>query len=825
VFERFTSAARQTVVFGQEESRRLGHGYLGTEHLLLGLVRINSGVTARLFDSLAITYDDLCDLVQSASDLVDPSDSSQVPFTPRAKRVLEASLREALQLGHNSIGAEHIFLGMLRDLDSTACKILIDNYNLDPIVVRATIINYMSDGEGATDQPASPVPARAESRSNGSPTLDQFGFNLTEAAKRHELDPVCGRAGEIERVIQVLARRSKNNPILIGEPGVGKTAIVEGLAQLIASDAVPEKLRNKQLYSIDLGAMVAGARYRGDFEERLKKVLKEITSRGDVIVFFDEIHTVIGAGSAEGSVDAANMLKPLLARGQLQTIGATTLDEYRKHFEKDAALARRFQPVTVDPPSVPDTVEILRGLRGHYEQFHQVLYTDAALQAAAELSDRYVTDRFLPDKAVDLLDEAGSRLSLRQLEADPAFVDLLGAIEEHNERSAQARRDGDLATAAVAAENAATLRAELDDLLRDEGLAHGNVVDDAIIAEVLAIWTKIPLTKVTINEAARLLNLEDELHQQVIGQDAAVKALAKAVRRSRSGLKDENRPAGSFIFLGPSGVGKTELAKSLAASVLGARDAIIRLDMSEYQEKHTVSRLVGSPPGYVGYEESGQLTEAVRRKPFSVVLFDEIEKAHPDVFNTLLQILEDGRLTDGQGREVNFKNTFIVMTSNLGTAELAKSRIGFAAKASDVSTQAARSDAAFSALKSHFRPEFLNRIDDVIVFDPLSAADILQIVDLMLKKTTERLAQKGFGLSVSDAAKAFLAEKGFDALYGARPLRRAIQRYVEDPLSEQLLGSELLTGDIVHVDVAGDELSFASTLSSGATQPSPRENA
>ena len=737
-------------------------------------------------------------------------------------------MREALQLGHNEIGAEHILLGMLRDADSTAGKILTQGYGLDLLAMRTTLLSLMANSrEDGGDLAGASVArdplgtSRGGNQGAGS-ALEQFGFNLTLAATEHQLDPVAGRFDEIERVIQILARRTKNNPVLIGEPGVGKTAIVEGLAQAIAEGSVPEPLRDKQIYTLDLAGMVAGAKYRGDFEERLKKVVKEATARGDVILFLDEIHTLVGAGAAEGSVDAANILKPMLARGQLQTIGATTLEEYRKYFEKDAALVRRFQTVQVDPPSIEDTVTILKGLRSRYEFHHKVLVTDDALEAAASLSERYITDRFLPDKAVDLIDEAGSRTRLQAAEVDPRLSALYDEIASTCEQMQTARQEDCLADLLTLTQHVDELRGEVATLLASTDIEAGNVVTAETVASVLSRWTKIPLVKVTNDEASRLLLLEDELHQRVIGQDAAVKSLARAVRRSRAGLKDEHRPAGSFIFLGPSGVGKTELAKALAETVIGDRNALVTLDMSEYMEKHTVSRLVGSPPGYVGYEEAGQLTEAVRRRPFSVVLFDEIEKAHPDVFNTLLQILEEGRLTDGQGRVVEFSNTFIVMTSNLGTAELAKSKIGFGPAATSTSSSALRSDAAFSALKAHFRPEFLNRIDDVIVFDPLTREDITQIVDIMLAGLGTRMAKHQMSLTVTDAAKGFLVDKGYDPQLGARPLRRAIQRFVEDPLAEQLLLEQFAAGTKVTADLAedGSELVFSTETSTPAATSS-----
>ena len=805
----------------------MGHSYIGTEHLLLGLVRVDDGPTAQLFASIGLTFESLATVIIEALGTGEPTDMVQSPFTPGAKKVLEMSLREALQMGHNNIGSEHIFLGMLRDPESEVGRILTQHFSADLIALRATLINLMATADETNEAVGTARPgATPTTRAGNASMLEQYAHNLTAAAAANELDPVIGRYSEIERVIQVLVRRTKNNPVLIGEPGVGKTAVVEGLAQAIAAGMVPKQLTGKQVYSLDLGQMVAGTRYRGDFEERLKRVLAEATKRGDVILFLDEMHTVIGAGAAEGSIDAANILKPLLARGQMQTVGATTLDEYRKYIEKDAALERRFQPITVDPPSVEETVEILRGLRSRYEEHHDVLITDDALGAAASLADRYVTDRFLPDKAIDLLDEAGSRLQIRGAVSDDVITGLAGQLRTIRADAGVARTEDRLADAASLAQHEVDLRAQLDLVVSDASVRHGNIVDAEVIAEVLSSWTKIPLVTVNADEASRLLLLEGEMHQRVVGQDAAVTALSRAVRRSRAGLKDEKRPAGSFIFLGPSGVGKTELAKSLAECVLGDETALISLDMSDFMEKHSVSRLVGSPPGYVGYEEAGQLTEAVRRKPFSVVLFDEIEKAHPDVFNLLLQILEEGRLTDSQGRVVEFANTFIVMTSNLGTTEIAKGKMGFATT-SATAKAAARSETAFKALKDHFRPEFLNRIDEVIVFDALTTGDITQIVDLMLTRTRTRLSALGLGLELTPAAKQLLATKGYDPELGARPLRRAIQRFVEDPMSEQILLHQMLAGDIILADVAaaGDELVFTSNFTSAPPLASASEGA
>ncbi len=644
--------------------------------------------------------------------------------------------------------------------------------------------------------------------------LDQFGRNLTQLARDKKLDPVIGRARETERVMQVLSRRTKNNPVLIGEPGVGKTAIVEGLAQAIAADNVPETLHNKQLYTLDLGALVAGSRYRGDFEERLKKVLKEIKTRGDIILFIDELHTLVGAGAAEGAIDAASILKPMLARGELQTIGATTLDEYRKHLEKDAALERRFQPIKVEEPSVAHTIEILKGLRDRYEAHHRVTITDQALVAAANLADRYISDRHLPDKAIDLIDEAGSRLRIKRMETPPDYKELenqLAQVVQQKKEAVEAQRY----------EEAGKLRDREKELLdeketkereiKDSGIDLFDEVDEESIAEVLSIWTGIPVYKLTEAETAKLLRMEEELHKRVIGQEDAIKAVSQAIRRTRAGLKDPKRPSGSFIFLGPSGVGKTELAKTLTEFLFGDEQSLIQLDMSEYMEKHTVSRLVGSPPGYVGYEEGGQLTEAVRRKPFSVVLFDEIEKAHPDVFNTLLQILEEGRLTDSQGRSVDFRNTVLIMTSNLGTQDLRKANLGFS-KADEAVSYERMKEKVNDALKVHFRPEFLNRIDDTIVFHELSKGEVTQIVDLMIKRVTKQLEGQGLGLELTPAAKTHLADKGYDPTLGARPLRRAIQRLVEDALSERLLWKEFRAGETIVVDAEPDPESTTGEL-------------
>jgi ATP-dependent Clp protease ATP-binding subunit ClpC len=782
----------------------LNHNYIGTEHILLGLIHEGEGVAAKALESLGISLDAVREQVQEIIGQGQQAPSGHIPFTPRAKKVLELSLREALQLGHNYIGTEHILLGLIREGEGVAAQVLV-KLGADLNRVRQQVIQLLSGYQGKE-----PATAGAPSEANapsGSLVLDQFGRNLTQAARESKLDPVIGREKEIERVMQVLSRRTKNNPVLIGEPGVGKTAVVEGLAQAIVRGEVPETLKDKQLYTLDLGALVAGSRYRGDFEERLKKVLKEIRTRGDIILFIDEIHTLVGAGAAEGAIDAASILKPMLARGELQTIGATTLDEYRKHVEKDPALERRFQPIQVAEPSLAHTIEILKGLRDRYEAHHRVSISDAALVSAATLADRYINDRFLPDKAIDLIDEAGARLRIRRMTAPPD-------LREFDEKIADVRREKESAIDAQDFEKAASLRDSEKKLLaqkaeREKQWKSGDMdvvaeVDEELIAEVLAVATGIPVVRLTEEESQRLLNMETELHKRVIGQEEAIKALSQAIRRTRAGLKDPKRPGGSFIFAGPTGVGKTELAKALAEFLFGDEDALIQLDMSEYSEKHTVSRLFGSPPGYVGYEEGGQLTEKVRRRPFSVVLFDEVEKAHPDIFNSLLQILEDGRLTDSQGRMVDFKNTVIIMTTNLGTRDIAKGvAVGFSAGA-DTKTGYERMKAKVQdELKQHFRPEFLNRVDDMIVFPQLTQEEIVRIVDLMIAKVDDRMKDRDMGLELTQGAKDLLASRGYDPVLGARPLRRTIQREIEDALSERILFGELRAGQIVLVGVDG----------------------
>ena len=804
MFERFTDRARRVVVLAQEEARMLNHNYIGTEHILLGLIHEGEGVAAKSLESLGVSLESVRSQVEEIIGQGQQAPSGHIPFTPRAKKVLELSLREALQLGHNYIGTEHILLGLIREGEGVAAQVLV-KLGADLNRVRQQVIQLLSGYQGKE-------PLTSGAPNEGTPStslvLDQFGRNLTQAARDGKLDPVIGREKEIERVMQVLSRRTKNNPVLIGEPGVGKTAVVEGLAQKIIKGDVPETLKDKQLYTLDLGSLVAGSRYRGDFEERLKKVLKEIRTRGDIILFIDEIHTLVGAGAAEGAIDAASILKPMLARGELQTIGATTLDEYRKYVEKDAALERRFQPIQVQEPSVAHAIEILRGLRDRYESHHKVTITDSALVSAATLADRYINDRQLPDKAIDLIDEAGARLRINRMTAPPdlrEFDDKIADVRKEKESAIDAQ---DFEKAAALRDKEKTLISEKNEREREWKAGDLDVVaevDDDLIAEVLAMSTGVPVAKLTEAESKRLLRMEEELHKRVIGQEDAIKALSKSIRRTRAGLKDPKRPGGSFIFAGPSGVGKTELSKTLAQSLFGDENALIMLDMSEYSERHTVSRLFGSPPGYVGYEEGGQLTEKVRRKPFSVMLFDEVEKAHPDIFNSLLQILEDGKLTDSQGRMVDFKNTVIIMTTNLGSRDISKGvGLGFS-MGDDLDGSYDRMKLKVNEeLKQHFRPEFLNRLDDVIVFHQLTRPEILQIVDLMITSLDERLKDKDMGLILTDQAKELLVDKGYDQALGARPMRRTIQREIEDVLSEKILFGELTAGNLVVVGVEGE---------------------
>jgi ATP-dependent Clp protease ATP-binding subunit ClpC len=811
MFERFTERARQVVVLAQEEARTLKHNYIGTEHILLGLLREEEGLAARVLESLDITVERVRAQVVRIVGSGEEVTSGQIPFTPRAKKVLELALREALSLGHNYIGTEHILLGLVRENEGVAARILLD-FDADSEKIRNEVIRMLSgpggrrQGQGQTGAGSGAGPTEGKKSSK---LLDQFGRNLTKLAAEGKLDPVVGRETEIERIMQILSRRTKNNPVLIGEPGVGKTAVVEGLAQRITNSDVPELLKNKQIYTLDLAALVAGSKYRGEFEERLKKVMKEITQRGDIILFIDELHNLVGAGAAEGAIDAASILKPALARGELQTIGATTLDEYRKYLERDSALERRFQQIRVEEPTIDQTVEILKGLRDRYEQHHKVQITDEALRAAGELADRYIADRFLPDKAIDLIDEAASRMRIKSMTSPPANRELESQIET-------TRREKETAIEAQEFEKAASLRdkerkltnkkRELEEEWEAGESGDRPAIGEEEIADIVSMWTGIPVFKLTEAETQKLMRMEDELHKRVIGQHPAIEVISKAIRRSRAGLKDPKRPTGSFIFLGPSGVGKTELARTLAEFLFGDDDAMIRIDMSEYMEKHAVSRLVGSPPGYIGYDEGGQLTEAVRRKPYSVLLLDEIEKAHPDVFNILLQILEDGRLTDAQGRTVDFRHAIVIMTSNIGAAEIARNTpLGFAVSDDETGiTYDDMKNRIMGELKKVFRPEFLNRIDDVIVFHKLQKDEIKQIVELLLLRIRETMAERELQLELTDTAKDMLVEKGWDPAMGARPLRRAIQRYIEDPLADFVLREQLTPGATVVVNPPPD---------------------
>ncbi|MDQ2982460.1 MAG: ATP-dependent Clp protease ATP-binding subunit [Actinomycetota bacterium] len=800
MFERFTERARQVVVLAQDEARALKHNYIGTEHILLGLLREEEGLAARVLESLDITVEEVRAQVARIVGQGDEVTTGQIPFTPRAKKVLELALREALSLGHNYIGTEHILLGLVRENEGVAARILLD-FDADAEKIRNEIIRMLS-GPGRRQQGGGGPPGE---KAKSSKLLDQFGRNLTKLAAEGKLDPVVGRQTEIERVMQILSRRTKNNPVLIGEPGVGKTAVVEGLAARISNNQVPEMLKGKQIYTLDLAALVAGSKYRGEFEERLKKVMKEITQRGDIILFIDELHNLVGAGAAEGAIDAASILKPALARGELQTIGATTLDEYRKYLERDAALERRFQQIRVDEPSVDDTVQILRGLRDRYEAHHRCKITDEALRASAVLADRYIQDRHLPDKAIDLIDEAASRMRIKTMSAPPRYRELEDEIDK-------VRKDKEDAIEAQEFEKAASLRdkerkltqkkRELEENWRtSEGAEEQPEIGEEEIADIVSMWTGIPVFKLTEAESQKLIRMEHELHKRVIGQEEAIVAVSKSIRRARAGIKDPKRPTGSFIFLGPSGVGKTELARTLAEFLFGDEDAMIQVDMSEYMEKHSVSRLVGSPPGYIGYDEGGQLTEAVRRKPYSVVLLDEIEKAHPDVFNILLQILEDGKLTDAQGRKVDFRNTIVIMTSNIGAATISKNQtLGFSIGDDSGLSYEEMKDRIMGELKKVFRPELLNRIDEVIVFHKLSKEEIKFIVELMMGRLREQMVEHDAAIELTEDAKELLVEKGYDPTMGARPLRRAIQRFIEDPLADFVLGRSLEPGSTILVD-------------------------
>jgi len=803
LFERFTERARQVVVLAQDEARALKHNYIGTEHILLGLLREEEGLAARVLESLDITVEEVRAQIARIVGQGDEVTTGQIPFTPRAKKVLELALREALSLGHNYIGTEHILLGLVRENEGVAARILLD-FDADAEKIRNEIIRMLS-GPGRRQQGGGAAPGE---KTKSSKLLDQFGRNLTRQAAEGKSDPVVGRQTEIERVMQILSRRTKNNPVLIGEPGVGKTAVVEGLAARIASNQVPELLKGKQIYTLDLAALVAGSKYRGEFEERLKKVMKEIMQRGDIILFIDELHNLVGAGAAEGAIDAASILKPALARGEMQTIGATTLDEYRKYLERDAALERRFQQIRVDEPSVDDTVAILRGLRDRYEAHHRCKISDDALRAAAILADRYIQDRHLPDKAIDLIDEAASRMRIKNMTAPPRYRELEDEISK-------VRTDKEEAIEAQEFEKAASLRdkerkltqkkRELEESWHAEESVDQPQIGEDEIADIVSMWTGIPVFKLTEAESQKLIRMEDELHKRVIGQDEAIVAVSKSIRRARAGIKDPKRPTGSFIFLGPSGVGKTELARTLAEFLFGDEDMMIQVDMSEYMEKHSVSRLVGSPPGYIGYDEGGQLTEAVRRKPYSVVLLDEVEKAHPDVFNILLQILEDGKLTDAQGRKVDFRNTIVIMTSNIGASTISKNQtLGFSIGDDSGLSYDEMKDRITGELKKVFRPELLNRIDEVIVFHKLTRDEIKTIVELLMKRLRDQMGEHAAEVELTEDAKELLVEKGYDPTMGARPLRRAIQRFIEDPLADFVLGRELTPGSTILVDKKRD---------------------
>ena len=837
MFERFTEKAIKVIMLAQEEARRLGHNFVGTEQILLGLIGEGTGVAAKVLKSMGVNLKDARVEVEKIIGRGSGFVAVEIPFTPRAKRVLELSLEEARQLGHNYIGTEHLLLGLIREGEGVAARVL-ENLGVDLAKVRTQVIRML----GETAEVGAGSSGGGAKGSTKTPTLDEFGSNLTQLAGEGKLDPVVGRQHEIDRVIQILGRRTKNNPVLIGEPGVGKTAIAEGLAQRIQTGDIPDILEDKRVLTLDIGLLVAGTKYRGEFEERLKKIMEEIKAAGNVILVIDEVHTLIGAGAAEGAIDAANILKPALARGELQCIGATTLDEYRKHIERDAALERRFQPVNVGEPSIPDTIEILRGLRERYEQHHRLKITDEALEAAATLGDRYISDRFLPDKAIDLIDEAGSRVRLLNSKLPPAAKEVDKELRSVQKEKEEAVREQDFTKAGELRDKEVELREQIRSLLQnsrdgvespaadadsapaaeatltavstdapsgESATLTTPVVDEEDIAQIVASWTGVPVQKLTESESVKLLNMEETLHKRLIGQDEAVKAVSKAIRRARVGLKNPNRPIASFIFSGPTGVGKTELTKALATYFFGSEEAMIRLDMSEFMERHTVSKLIGSPPGYVGFNEGGQLTEAVRRRPYTVVLFDEIEKAHPDVFNLLLQLLEDGRLTDSKGRTVDFKNTLVIMTSNIGSKVIEKGGGGLGFEFSGENAEENQYNRIRSLvneeLKQYFRPEFLNRLDEIIVFRQLNREEVKQIADIMLREVFSRIGEKGITLTVSEAFKERLVEEGFNPAYGARPLRRAVMRLLEDSLAEEVLSGRIKDGDSVVVDVDAEK--------------------
>ena len=848
MFERFTEKAIKVIMLAQEEARRLGHNFVGTEQILLGLIGEGTGVAAKVLKSMGVNLIDSRVEVEKIIGRGSGFVAVEIPFTPRAKRVLELSLEEARQLGHNYIGTEHLLLGLIREGEGVAARVL-ENLGVDLTKVRTQVVRMLGEtAEVTTGSGSSKGSAKTA-------TLDEFGTNLTQLASESKLDPVVGRHSEIDRVIQILGRRTKNNPVLIGEPGVGKTAIAEGLAQRIQQGNIPDILEEKRVLTLDIGLLVAGTKYRGEFEERLKKIMEEIKSAGNVILVIDEVHTLIGAGAAEGAIDAANILKPALARGELQCIGATTLDEYRKHIERDAALERRFQPVMIGEPSIKDTIEILKGLRERYEQHHRLKITDEALDAAANLGDRYISDRFLPDKAIDLIDEAGSRVRLLNSKLPPEAKEVDKELRKIQKSKEEAVRDQNFTQAGELREKEVELRDKIRNLLQnirqkpssnenpdsnnvpqennqasdqvinqsDDLKVSQPVVNEEDIAHIVASWTGVPVQKLTESESVKLLNMEDTLHQRLIGQDEAVKAVSKAIRRARVGLKNPNRPIASFIFSGPTGVGKTELTKALAAYFFGSEEAMIRLDMSEFMERHTVSKLIGSPPGYVGFNEGGQLTEAVRRRPYTVVLFDEIEKAHPDVFNLLLQLLEEGRLTDSKGRTVDFKNTLIIMTSNIGSKVIEKGGggLGFEFSGENLEdTQYNRIKSLVNEeLKQYFRPEFLNRLDEIIVFRQLSRDEVKDIAEIMLKEVFLRIKDKGISLTVSEDFKERLVEEGYNPSYGARPLRRAVMRLLEDSLAEEVLSGRIKDGDKAEVDIDESKKVIVKHLGKDGSKP------